>query len=64
MKERTALHELLTLVEKGEPIMPDMKMRLIKLMKNQLTEAYELDPELMRVRYRNAQQWFYDKYKL
>ena len=64
IKERTALNELLVLIEKGEPIMPTMKMQLVDLMRKQLMDAYNLDPELMKVRYKDAKEWYHSTYIL
>lgn len=61
---RTALMEMIHLLETGEPIFPETKKRLIELEKLQMIHAYDLDPDLMKVRYRSGSQWFKETYGL
>lgn len=60
--KRTALLTLLDLVERKEPIMPDMKRRLLEMERKQLTQAYNTDPELMKIRFKNDRQWLKEIY--
>lgn len=59
---RTAVMEMITLLERGEPIFPDTKKRLIELEKLQMIHAYDMDPDLMKIRYKDGHQWFKDTY--
>lgn len=61
-KKTTAVRELITMIERGQPIMPATKKQLIELEKLQLIQAYDLDPELMKVRFRNGSDWFHKTY--
>lgn len=58
----TAVKQLIYMIEKGELITPDDKKRLLELEKLQLIQAYQLDPDLMKLRYNNAQAWYKDNY--
>lgn len=58
----TALKQLIHMVEKGELITPDDKKRLLELEKLQLIQAYDLDPELMKIRFKNASSWYKETY--
>jgi len=62
-KKTTALRLLITMIERGQPIMPDTKKQLIELEKLQLIQAYQLDPELMEVRFKNGSDWFNKTYE-
>ena len=50
----SAMQEMIYLIEMGEPIMPITKKELIELEKLQLIHAYNLDPDLMKLTYRNG----------
>jgi hypothetical protein len=64
MKEQTAFMELLTIVERGEVLFPQTKSRLIELSRKQYMDAYNLDPELMKLKYKSAHDWYKSKYTL
>lgn len=55
---RTAVMEMITLLERGEPIFPDTKKRLIEMERDQLIHAYDMDPELMKIRYKDGKRWY------
>ena len=58
----TAVKQLIYMIEKGELITPEDKKRLIELEKLQLIQAYQLDPDLMELRFNNPQAWYKDTY--
>lgn len=58
----TPVEELIMLIEMGTPLDYATKKRLIKDEKKNVTDAYNLDPEIMKCKYRNANQWYYEKY--
>ena len=60
----SAMQEMIYLIEKGEPIMPSTKKQLIELEKLQLIQAYNLDPDLMKLKYNNGSDWYKKVYGL
>lgn len=58
----TAMREILRMIDNNEIIMPNTKKWLIELEKLQMIQAYQLDPELMKIRYKDGQEWFKDTY--
>lgn len=60
----SAMQEMIYLIDKNQPIMPATKKHLIELEKLQLIHAYQLDPDLMKLKYSNPYQWYKDIYGL
>lgn len=58
----TAMEELLYMIEKGKSISQEDRNRLLQIEKLQLIQAYQLDPDLMKMRFRTAEAWFRDTY--
>lgn len=58
----TALKQLLYMIEKGEMITPDDKKKLVEMEKKQLFDAYNLDPELMKIRFKTPHHWYTQTY--
>lgn len=58
----SAMQELFNLLDNRSPIMPETRQWLFELEKLQTIEAYNLDPELMKIRFRNANDWYNKTY--
>lgn len=61
-KKNTAMQELFNLLDNRSQIMPETRQWLFELEKLQTIEAYNLDPELMKIRFRNANDWYTKTY--
>lgn len=60
----SAMQQMIYLIEMNEPIMPITKKELIELEKLQLIHAYNLDPDLMKLTYKNGYDWYKHIYGL
>ena len=60
----SAMQQMIYLIEMDEPIMPITKKELLELEKLQLIHAYNLDPDLMKLTYRNGSDWYKHIYGL
>jgi len=61
-KKSSAMNELFILLDSNHPIMPDTRKWLLELEKLQTIEAYNYDPELMAIKFKNANDWFKKTY--
>lgn len=58
----TAVKQLIYMIEKGQEITMEDKKRLLELEKLQLIQAYQLDPDLMKLRFNTPASWYQDTY--
>ena len=66
MKSKTALREMIDIIERHHVLNPDVKEKLIELERLQLIQAYQMDSEIMKRQYRTSEDWYrmnYGNYK-
>lgn len=57
----TAMELMIEAIEDGR--VPRKRIaELLELEREQICQAYNLDPDIMKVKYANAYQWFHDTY--
>lgn len=60
--QMTPIEELLVIIDSGKRPNLEIKRRLLEREKQLMMDAYNLDPELMQSRYKNANQWYNDQF--
>lgn len=61
-KKQSAMTELFSILDNYGTIMPDTRQWLLEMEKLQTIEAYNLDPDLMKIQFKNANEWFKNTY--